>query len=83
MRFGRGRVKMQAIRKIMDRDTFATFEVPKEFGDKFEMIILPVEDDAMSKNKNIERQKWMKHQEENGFSRHVLAQESEDVWNDI
>ena len=26
---------------------------------------------------------FMKYQEENGFSKNVLAQESEDVWNDI
>jgi len=69
---------MQAIRQIIDREAFSTLEVPKEFGDTFEIIILPVSDD-----KNRESQKWMKHQEKNGFSRHVLAQESEDVWNDI
>jgi len=25
----------------------------------------------------------MKYQEENGFSKNILAQKSEDVWNDI
>ena len=74
---------MQAIRQIIDREAFSTLKVPKEFGDTFEVIILPVSDDAVSNDKNRESQKWMKHQEKNGFSCHVLAQESEDVWNDI
>ena len=36
---------MQAIRKIVSRDIFKNFEIPKEFGDRFEMILLSIEND--------------------------------------
>ena len=36
-------VFMQAIRKIVTREIFKNFEVPKEFGDRFEMILLPIQ----------------------------------------
>ena len=35
---------MQAIRKIVTRGDFKNFNIPEEFGDKFEMILLPIED---------------------------------------
>lgn len=35
---------MQAIREIVTRDIFKNFEVPKEFGDEFEMILVPTQD---------------------------------------
>ena len=72
---------MIAIREIVSRDVFKNFEVPKEFGDEFEMILVPINNIV---EENIKEDKiFMQHQEENGFSKNVLAQESEDVWNDI
>jgi len=74
---------MQAIREIVSRDIFINFEIPKEFGDRFEMILLPatrldVKDDLTRENKIM-----MQCQSENGFSKNVLAAKSEDIWNDI
>jgi len=142
---------MQAIREIVNRDTFKNFEIPKEFGDRFEMILLPIENEEVGKIENgklrmenenrgyfeiedkngishkipnwtedefkelglrsffgeynddkkeneqflaaiynaviednkKEDQIWMKYQEESGFCKNVLADESEDVWNDV
>jgi hypothetical protein len=73
---------MIAIRKIVNRDAFNSFEVPKEFGEKFEVIILPISENTLNNNQNNENRCY-KHQEENGFSQNILAQKSEDVWNDI
>jgi len=35
---------MIALREIVSRDIFKNFEIPEEFGDEFEMILLPIED---------------------------------------
>lgn len=37
-------VTMQAIREIVTRDIFKNFDIPKEFGDEFEMILVPTKD---------------------------------------
>lgn len=86
---------MQAIREIVSRNIFVNFDIPKEFGDKFEMILVPMDENisnerflatsynAVVKEHEKEDQIWMKYQSENGFSKNILAQESEDVWNDI
>jgi len=58
---------MQAIREIVSRDIFTGFDVPKEFGDEFEMILIP------TKNTKIN---------DNGFLQNTLSQSSEDVWNE-
>ena len=79
---------MQAIREIVNRDTFKNFEIPKEFGDRFEMILLPIENTELrieNDGRNyfeIENKVLMKYQEENGFSKNVLADKNEDVWNE-
>jgi len=36
---------MQAIREIVTREIFTGYDIPKEFGNKFEMILVPIEDD--------------------------------------
>lgn len=86
---------MQAIREIVSRNIFVNFDIPKEFGDRFEMILVPMDENisseqflattynAVVKEDEKEDQIWMKYQSENGFSKNILAQESEDVWNDI
>jgi len=81
---------MLAIRDIVNRDVFKDYEIPEEFGDKFEMILVPIENmnenehvSAETCNSSVEDKILMKYQEENGFSKHILSQESEDVWNDI
>lgn len=74
---------MQAIREIVSRDMLKNFNIPKEFGDEFEMILIPTKDLQIGNNTEDEDQKLMRYQSENGFSKNILAQESEDVWNDI
>ena len=91
---------MIALRTIVSRENFKNFEIPEEFGNKFEIILLPVENGelrmeseeqhflASAYNSVIEDNKredqiWMKYQEENGFCKNILAQESEDIWNDV
>jgi hypothetical protein len=86
---------MLAIREIVNRDIFQGYDIPKEFGENFEMILVPLDENiqneqflAATYNNTIEENStedkiWMKYQEENGFSKNILAQESEDVWNDI
>jgi hypothetical protein len=72
---------MIALREIVNREIFTGFEVPKEFGDRFEMILVPINEPII--NEKEEKESWMKYQSENGFSKNILAQKSEDVWNDI
>ena len=74
---------MNAIREIMTREAFAHYEVPEEMGEVFEVIIVPVNRQEKNGERDREGNILMKYQEENGFSKNVLAQESEDVWNDI
>ena len=72
---------MIALREIVTREIFTGFEVPKEFGDKFEMILVPINEPSL--NEEEKKESLMKYQSENGFSKNILAQESEDIWNDI
>ena len=76
---------MRALRKIVTREIFKDFEVPKEFGEKFEMILLPIDSKEyfLSSSVTKEDQIFMKYQEENGFCKNILAQDSEDIWNDV
>ena len=53
----KGGITMQAIREIVSRDIFTGYEIPEEFGSKFEMILIPIEyDDSREKNSD-EREK--------------------------
>lgn len=78
---------MQAIREIVTRDIFKNFDIPKEFGDEFEMILMPAtgiyQSNVKSTNLHNSNNAYLKFQEENGFSKNILAQESENIWNDI
>lgn len=58
---------MQAIREIVTRNIFKNFDIPKEFGDEFEMILVPTKDTTIYYS---------------GFSKEVLAQKCEDAWNE-
>lgn len=77
---------MQAIREIVSRDIFKNYNIPKEFGNEFEMILVPTKDNNLEYT-NIKQQTEsninMKLQEENGFSTKILSNKSEDVWNDL
>ena len=73
---------MDVIREIVSREIFNGYDVPKEFGDRFEMVLVPL-NDLNAKYKTDKNVVLMKAQEENGFSKNVLAKASEDVWNDV
>lgn len=70
---------MQAIRQIIRREDIAALEVPAEYGDCLEVIILP----ASSPQVSPESWAAMAVQERSGFAQEVLAAPSEDVWNDL
>lgn len=56
---------MQAIREIVTRDIFKNYEIPKDFGDEFEMILVPTVDLSQSRVVNFEslsnEEKWEKY----------------------
>lgn len=58
---------MLAMREIVSRDIFTGFEVPKEFGDEFEMILVPINhlSNSSSEEKSFEdmtdEQRWEKY----------------------
>ena len=71
---------MDALRQIVDRKSITSVHVPEEFGDQVEIIILPLrEENKMSATSET----MLKLQEQSGFATHVLADENEDVWNDL
>lgn len=53
---------MIALREIVTRDIFKNFEVPKEFGDEFEMILVPTIDlqNSVTSKNMINEDKWAK-----------------------
>ena len=71
---------MQAIRQIVKRESIKSVLVPESFGENVEIVVLPVlrEDNPLKESKQ-----FMKLQEQTGFAQTVLADNQEDVWNDI
>ena len=70
----------QFIRQIVDRKSIKSVFVPEEFGEMVEIIVLPI----MKAKKTItESEAMMKLQEKTAFVNKVLADEKEDVWNDL
>ena len=43
---------MQAIREIVSRNIFVNFDIPKEFGDRFEMILVPMDENISNEQIN-------------------------------
>ena len=71
---------MQVIRQIVDRKSIKTVFVPEEFGDRVEVIVLSLKEE---KTLSADSEATIKLQEKSGFATHVLADEKEDVWNDL
>lgn len=71
---------MQAIRKIVNRKAVKVIDIPEEFGDEVEIIVLPLEqkEKSFSVSENI-----MKFEEKTTFATQILGDISEDVWNEI
>ena len=71
---------MQVVRKIVKRESIKSIFVPEEFGDRVEIIVLPLK---REKTFSADSEAIIKLQEKTGFAMNVLADEKEDVWNEL
>ena len=71
---------MQAIKKIVNRTAIKAIDIPEEYGDKVEIIVLPLEE---KEKLSIVSEKIMRLEEKTAFATQILGDTSEDVWNDI
>jgi len=71
---------MQALRIIQEvaKDGCLHVRIPQEMGKKFEVIVMPIEEEMKDESLH-----YMRLQEESGFAKNVLASAAEDVWNEI
>lgn len=72
---------MNVLRKITTREEFPLIKIPKSFGEKFEVIILPV--DKENNYQENESEIIMKVQEESGFLKELYNDPNEDIWNNV
>ncbi len=71
---------MQAIRQVVRRESIKSVFVPEEFGENVEILVLPINKIANIENNS---KQLMNLQEQSGFAKTVLADNQEDVWNDL
>ena len=71
---------MQMLRQIVKRENIKSIFVPEEFGDRVEIIVLPLN---REKTLSADSEAIIKLQEKTGFAMNVLADEKEDVWNEL
>ena len=71
---------MQVVRKIVKRESIKSIFVPEEFGDMVEIIVLPLK---REKTLSADSEAIIKLQEKTGVAMNVLADEKEDVWNEL
>jgi hypothetical protein len=71
---------MQVVRQIVDRKSITSVFVPEDFGEFVEIIVLPAEKE---KKISADSEAMIKLQEKTDFANQVLADETEDVWNDL
>ncbi len=71
---------MQVVRKIVKRKSIKSIFVPEEFGDRVEIIVFPLK---RKKTLSADSEAIIKLQEKTGFVMNVLADEKEDVWNEL
>lgn len=71
---------MHALRFIQEvgKDGCLHVPIPQGMGKKFELIILPLNEEETK-----EAFDYMKLQEESGFIKNVIATPEEDVWNEV
>lgn len=71
---------MEAIKRIISRKQFKLYNIPDNFGEEAEIIILPViKNEDENKNSSIN---MMKLQEKSGMIQ-MLNEPEEDAWNDL
>jgi len=71
---------MQVIRKIVKRECIKSIFVPEEFGDRVEIIVLPLKQEKIL---SADSEAVIKLQEKTGFAMDILSDEKEDVWNEL
>ena len=71
---------MQVVRKIVKRENIKSISIPEDFGDMVEVIVLPI---APEKTLSADSESIMRLQGKTGFAMNVLADEKEDVWNEL
>ena len=71
---------IQVVRKIVKRENIKSISIPEDFGDMVEVIVLPI---AQEKTLSADSESIMRLQEKTGFAMNVLADEKEDVWNEL
>lgn len=75
---------MNALRTVTTRKNFPLLKIPESFGQKFEVIILPVEDEKKTdKYSDKDAGVLMKVQESAGFLTDLYNDTSEDIWNNV
>ncbi len=71
---------MQAIRQVVKRESIKSVFVPEEFGENVEILVLPIDKTAKLEK---DSKQLMNLQEQSGFAKTILADNQEDVWNDL
>ena len=71
---------MEAIKRIISRKQFKLYNIPDNFGEEAEIIILPVIKNE--KENKISSYNMMKLQEKSGMVQ-MLNEPEEDAWNDL
>lgn len=71
-------MEQQVIRQIVDRKNITSVFIPEDFGEFVELIVFPAK-----KKISAESKAMIKLQEKTGFVTQVLADEKEDVWNEL
>jgi hypothetical protein len=69
---------MEAIKRIISRKQFKQYNIPDNFGDEAEMIIIPV--NKLEEKNKISSYNIMKLQEKSGMVQ-MLNEPEEDFWN--
>ncbi|HII94518.1 MAG TPA: GDP-L-fucose synthase [Candidatus Methanofastidiosum sp.] len=79
LRKKKGGSRMQAIRDLIDTEKLKhIMNIPENFGDKVEVIVLPFNKDEKSKSYYL-----MKMQQHPGYIQALLNDPDEDVWDDL
>jgi len=71
---------MEAIKRIISRKQFKLYNIPDNFGEEAEMIIIPV--NKYEEENKISSHNMMKLQEKSGMIQ-MLNEPEEDAWNDL
>jgi len=70
----------QVVRKIVGRKSITSVFIPEDFGEFVEIIVFPAKKE---KKISADSEAMIKLQEKSGFVNQVLADEKEDVWNEL